>query len=677
MRFDDIRRLAAKHPAWLALGTALSVVALGEALAWPFLRLPVERLLAARLERRVVLGDDFGIRFVGPLRLRGNLLVVGAPPDGPVFVDKDGKPRDLVRAEGFALSLPWSSLLRLARGDAAPLRVNNLEVARLDAGLRRDAAGRANWSFGKPEPPDAEPNLPRFERLAVAAGRIGLDDARLRLAVDATVRTLEGSGVAATQAAGLEIKATGRYGDAPLAALIRSSGLLALAASVQRDPAVPVTAELRIGDTELVLEGRGRDLLHLHSFNGAYRIKGKSLARIGDVLKVALPTTGAFSSAGRIVKDGGVWNVLVDRFAVGESRLHGRFRYDRGRQPPLLSGELGGTRLDLPDLIPALGGRPRDAPKTPRDRLLPRREFDIPALGFMNADVAARIDRFTLGTAWLEPMEPLKARLVLRDKVLSLEGLQAHTARGDLRGRLALDARKHVPFWTIDVDWSGVDLERFIKARDVAARAQPGAKPGYISGVLGGRAKLQGRGRSTAAMLGSLDGSSQWWISNGRISRLLVELIGLDIAQSLGMIVGGDQRLRLRCAVASLAVADGVMRPDTAVIETDLTTTRATGAISLADERLALRFTAHPRNVSPLALRSPVRVEGSFADPDVILDPVSIGGRAAAAAALAALTPAAALLALIDLGDPEKAVCRQALERMESKATSKARRPER
>ncbi len=666
MHLADIRPLVARHPGWLALGVALLLVALCEALAWPFLRAPLERLLAARLERRVVVGDGFGVRFIGPLRLRGDLLVIAPPAAGPVFIDGDGKPRDLLRAERFALSLPWSSVLRLVGGDDAPLVVRNLDVARLEAGLRRDADGRANWTFGERKPPDAEPSLPRFERLAVAAGRIGFDDARLRLAFDATLRTLEGSGVAGTQAAGLEIAATGRYRGAPLSARARSSGMLALAESGQDDPPVPVFVELRIGDSELVLDGRGRDLLRLQAFNGQYRIKGKSLSGIGDVLKVALPTTGSFSSAGSVVKDGSVWNVLVDRFAVGESRLHGRFRYDRGRQPPLLTGELGGTRLDLPDLVPAFGGRPRDIPKQPRDRLLPRREFDIPSLGFMNADVVARLDRFTLGTAWLEPMEPLKLRIMLRDRMLSLEGVEAHTARGDLRGRVAIDARRHVPLWTIDVAWSGVDLDRFVKARDVAAPKGKAAdgKPGYISGVLGGRAKLHGRGRSTAAMLASLDGSSQWWVGNGRISRLLVELIGLDIAQSLGVMVTGDERLPVRCAVASLTVDQGVMRPDTAVIETDLTTTRATGAISLADERLALRFTAHPRNVSPLALRSPVRVEGTFADPEVILDPVSIGSRVAAAAALAAVAPAAALLALIDLGDSEKAVCRDAIERL-------------
>ena len=668
MQADEIARFGSRHPLWLAAATALLVVAVCEWLEWPFLRAPFRQLMSAALERQVVLGDDFGVRFIGPLRLRGDLLVIPSPADGPAFANADGSARDLLRAERFAVALPWLSAWRLARGSDAAVEFANLEVARLDAGLRRDADGRANWQLGKRAEPERDLPLPRFERFAIANGRIGLVDERLRLALDATLRTLEGSEVAGPS--GLEIVAAGRYRNEPLAARLRTSGLLPLAAAADA-PAVPLNLELRIGRNELRLDGKGRDLLHLHAFNGAFRLKGESLAGIGDVLKVTLPTTGRFATAGQLVKEGQVWNLIVDDFSVGESRLHGRFRYDRGRAPPLLTGELGGARLDLPDLIPAFGGRVRNVPAPAgRTRLLPRRDFDIPALGFMDADVAADIERFTLGTAYLEPMEPLKARLTLRDKVLGLDRLLARTAGGELRGSLALDARAEVPRWTIDVAWSGVDLERFIKARDTAAAQRKTAadraagKPGYVSGRLGGRARLEGRGRSTAAMLGSLDGNSQWWVSNGRISRLLVELIGLDIAQSLGMVIGGDHHLPIRCAVASLAVRGGVMRPDIAVVETDITTTRATGAISLADERLALRFTAHPRNVSPIALRSPVRVEGSFADPDVLLDPVSIGSRVAAAAALAVVTPAAALLALIDLGDTEKAVCRQALGRM-------------
>ncbi|MBA3590639.1 hypothetical protein [Methylibium sp.] len=70
---------------------------------------------------------------------------------------------------------------------------------------------------------------------------------------------------------------------------------------------------------------------------------------------------------------------------------------------------------------------------------------------------------------------------------------------------------------------------------------------------------------------------------------------------------------------------------------------------------------------SPLALRSAVRIEGSFAEPDVSLETGALAARALAGVSLGAvLTPLAALLALVDLGDEEKAVCQKAVERLRS-----------
>ena len=57
------------------------------------------------------------------------------------------------------------------------------------------------------------------------------------------------------------------------------------------------------------------------------------------------------------------------------------------------------------------------------------------------------------------------------------------------------------------------------------------------------------------------------------------------------------------------------------------------------------------RRFSPLSLRSPFYVEGSFKDPNIRPDYKRMGLRAAAAVALGAITaPAAALVATADLG---------------------------
>lgn len=689
MQANDVARYGSRHPLWLGAALLVLLLALAEWLEWPFLRTPLQQLAANGLEREVTIGDDFGLRLFGPLRLRSNRLVIASPADGPALKDAEGRPRDLLRAEDLTLKISYLGLYRLLSGSEHAAHVDALDVARLDAALARDAEGRANWKFGKQR--EKASKLPEFERLAVRNGQIDIEDAPLRLALDATVRTLEGTqvdpAVPGAVAPGLELAAVGAYRGEPLSASLRTSGLLPLAASRADAPVVPLRAELRIAGTRLNLDGRGRDLLHLQSFSGRFALEGTSLSAVGDALKLTLPTTAAFAMHGQLGKEGAIWSVVVDKLEVGASRLNGRFRYDPTPEVPVLTGELGGARLELPDLIPAFGGPRQRAAAAARERgrVLPQREFDIPALGFMNAGVDVHLDSLTLGTAYLEPLEPVKGRVTLRDKVLTIDHLAARTARGDLSGKLSLDASAAMPRWHFDLAWTKVDLERFIKARDPVARPQKAAKakktakpgqaapppatgqPGYVSGQLSGRARLDGTGRSTAAMLASLDGSSQWWVRNGSASRLLLELIGLDIAQSLGLLIAGDERLPVRCAVANLTVKDGVMRPEVAVIETDLTTTNASGEISLAEERLALRFTAHPRNVSPLTLRSPVRVEGSFADPQVVLDPASIGSRVAAAAALAVVTPVAALLALVDLGDDEKAVCQQAVARMSAK----------
>lgn len=671
------------------------VVVLGvlETIEWPFLRQPVESALRRALARDVSIGPDFGVRFIGPLRLRTDLLVVGPAPDGPTVDDLRGQNRDLLRASGVRLAVPWTTVFALLRrqdpADAAtrpPPVIDSLEVARLEAALARDADGRANWRFGPQE--ERRPLvLPEFGRLAMTSGEILLDDALMRLRLEAAVRTQEGAvAEPATEraAAGLDIAARGTYRGQALVAHLHSSGLLPLADAGMSSPPVPLRLEVRLGSAQLDFEGSGRDVLHLAALSGKFRLSGPSLASAGDAVGVTLPTTGPFTMHGHAAKDGAVWTADIREFEVGRSQLNGSFRFDPTRRVPKLSGRLGGARLSLLDLGPAVGTTPpapgpgaKRATARPAStrvagpRVLPQREFDIPSLAAMDADVHIALDQFDLGTAQLDKLAPFKAHAVLENQVLTFGDLVARASGGEVRGLLSVDARPEKPLWRADIRWSGVELERFVKPRNPTERTRAGAKrtgtgelPGYVSGHLGGRARVHGSGRSTAQVLATLSGEAQLWVRNGRISHLLVEASGLDIAQALGMVVRGDEQLPMQCAVAGLNVRDGKVWPEAAVIETSDSTLRIGGVVSLADERLGLVFKALPKDKSPLTLRSPLFIEGTFANPEVRLDTSSIGARLAASAALAAAAPIAALLALFDLGEPEKEVCQEAFQRV-------------
>ena len=95
----------------------------------------------------------------------------------------------------------------------------------------------------------------------------------------------------------------------------------------------------------------------------------------------------------------------------------------------------------------------------------------------------------------------------------------------------------------------------------------------------------------------------------------------------------------------------GVLRPRSAVVDNRDSRIDIDGRISLADETLDLRLVAKPKDFSLLTLRSPVRLQGTLADPRVALEGKALGGKAIAAIALGALAPPAALLAFIDPGE--------------------------
>ena len=724
------RRHGWRNAGFGALGVlAVLAIAIGvcEFLEWPFLRHPLETKLSQILDRPVAFGDRFGVRLLGSVRAHTDSMVIGpAPANGPTLVDDAGKPRDFMRANSVKLALSYRALYQQWKGTGQPLQVHLLDVDGLELNLKRDGDGRANWQFGAAQPatPASSPQLPQFERLNVRNGEVRIVDEPLQISADAHVATREGSAEAAAIAAsgasspqvriatvgstnlvgsaplaasggtasparqalviddstpGLQVDGKGTYRHAPLVLQLRSSGLLPLAASDTDAVAVPLWLDVHADKTQIRVDGTATDLLHFGGMDATFVASGPSLAAVGDALGVTLPTTAKFATHGRLQKHGKVWDAGIAAMDIGSSRLRGDFKFDTGPDIPVLTGTLGGSRLALVDLGPAFGAAAPGAPASSNakpGRVLPEREFDIPSLKAMNADVGVQLAVLDLGTTALEPFQPLQGHITLQDGVLTLKNLLARTSAGEVQGLIALDSRPALPKWNADLRWSGIQLDRFIKTRDVAVRKRPdGAKPdvGYISGALGGNAQLTGTGNSTAKLMASLDGKARLWVRDGTVSHILVEAAGIDVAQALGVFVKGDDKLPMQCALAQFDLVNGKVMPEVFVIDTKDTTMLIDGDLSLADESLALRMTAHPHDFSPLAPRTPVKVIGTFSDPHIRPEMKPLALRAGAAAALSLASPLAALLALVDFAQPERDVCTAAVAHVRGAAQAGVR----
>lgn len=655
-------RMRRRRWPWVAGGVLLvllALVGLGEVAGWPWLGKPAERWLERTLDRRVSLGDDgaegLRVRFFGSLRLRAPALELGAP--------RWSADAYMLRAQDVSLRLRYRDLLAVRQGER--LRIDALEAATLDLKLERRADGSASWQFGPPKPPTGDrPDLPIFGRLLVSEGRLSYVDVPLELALEGRATLRDSSAQAAAGASaptgpasaaapavaasgppvGLRLAATGRQRDTEFSLRLDSGSVLPLFDDSGSTPPVDVSIDAHSGASRLRFDGTARDALRLDRLAGRFEVSGPSLSRLGDVLGITLPTTERFALNGRLRKEAATWSVLVDAAQVGQSRLQGAFRFDGEREPrPLLSGRLGGAQLRLADLAPVVGAPVEGiAPPPKKGRTLPDREFDIPSLRAMDANVLVDIASVDLGSAFGEPMRPLKTHLRLDDGFLQLTDLDVRTAQGRVQGAVTLDSRPAQPLWRARLGWADIALERWLK------QPRSDGKPPYIAGRLAGRADLRGTGRSTAAMLGSLGGEAVMRLHRGTVSHLAIELAGIDLAESLGLFLKGDEALPVQCAVGQFVVDRGVARPRVLVVDTADSTVWIDGQVSLRDERMDLRATVAPKDTSPLALRTPLHVRGSFAEPEVSLEKGPLVRKLAAAGLLAALSPLAALLPGID-----------------------------
>lgn len=637
---------------WIGALTGVALaIAWGEQSGWPWLVQPAASLLSESIAREVdVQGErQARVHLWGGVRLSAPQLRIGAPPwaDQPWFLTlHDGE-----------LALGYGALWRMARGGA--IEIERLRASRLQAWMQRLPDGRASWQMGhaaQNEPEQAgQGGLAAWQQLRIQdmvlqQGVVHVDDAVLGIQGRLGVSVVPTRGAQAWQWA---VEGLGKRGAQTVALQAHSTQPWAWQGERR------MALQGHVGAAHLRYSGLAPNADG--ALEGAFRLSGPSLASVGAAVGVTLPTTGAFDMSGRVSTNGPFTQVNVARARIGDSRLSGEFTHTRATQPPTLVGLLRGRRLALADLGPAVGvpATQTDAAE-PTARVLPDRPFNLPSLAAMNANVKVSIDVFETGVPALQDMRELRGRIRLTDSVLRIEQLSTQLAKGRVSGLLELDARRaEQAVLRADLDLDGVDVSRW-----VTPLQRPGQDP-YLSGVLQGRLDVVGRGRSTAELLGSLNGQADLTLHRGQVSHLGVELAGVDLMEGLLQWAQGDESLTIQCAQLRLLVRDGVVRPTPVIVSTDDSTLWVDGNISLKDESLDVRTRVAPKDFSLVALRTPVQVKGPWRDVDVKVFHANTWAKIAGAAALATLHPAAAIVPLIDAGQQDAARdadqrCRQA-----------------
>lgn len=604
----------------LAPGLALTVIPLD------WLKDPIaERVEAATGRSLRIVGDidiDWGLR---------PTLQVG----GLQFGNADWSDvQNMVEVESLVISIDLPELLT---GDVV---IPVLSVRAPLLLLERGPDGLANWTLRK-NVPNEPLSLPDIRRLEILDGRVRYREQMTETDVHVRVQS-----DAETQGGALYMDGEGTLHGETFVLHVRGDSLLAIH-DRQRPYRIGIFLQAR--DNRFRAEGALDDPLQLGGLDLRLSASGPDPTRLNDLLQIAVPSLPPYALQARVQYLGETWQFSDLSGTVGDSDLSGQFSIHTDGKLPRVSGDLQSKRLDFDDLAGLVGAEPAAGPgetvspeqrqaKAKRKagpRVLPTVPINVQKLQTFNADLRYRAARVDAGKL---PIDALEINAQLQDGELRLKPLRFEIGRGAIVAQLLLNTRRQPLSADVSIEVRNVDLRRMLAAFEISDDS---------AGTVAGRAKLWMEGDSTATLLASVDGGLYLLMTGGYLDQLLVELAGLDAAESVAVFLGEGKRVPIECGYADLQSTDGVVRISTLVLDSTDTLFLADGSINMNDESLDVILRPEPKDWSPVSLRGPLHIEGTFKD--VVLRPgASVIARGAAAVFGAAVAPLAALLPLIE-----------------------------
>lgn len=573
--------------------------------------------------------------------------------------------KDMVGAERADVTI---DLRELIAGRMSFPRIA-LTAPRID--LQNSPKG-GNWQIATPKSDEkkdeGEKAAPQIGQLSIDRGKLTYFDPADKTDVEVDIATQSGG----ESAKALMLRAKGKLRGETLEAVANGGPVLSL---TDTDSPYPFDAKISVGRTRAKIDGSVTGLQEFTAAKLKLDIEGETLAALHALTQLVLPETPPYRIRGLLVHEGEKWMFNDFTGNVGDSDLSGSLTATYIDSRPRLVATLQSKQLDIDDLAGFVGATPDTGPgetaspaqkveakkAEKEDRVLPDEPVDLAQLRSMDADV--EFEALSIRKKDL-PIDNLKTHLKLEKGVLSLEPLNFGVAGGRIESTMRIDAQKPKLVLDTKTHFTRLDLAKLLPGNSTVTKG---------TGLIGGRANLQSTGSSTAELLGNADGELGVAMRGGSFSNLLLEGAGLDAAEAVKFLVRGDKTVRVRCGVLDLEAKDGVFTPRIFVVDTTDTNIKVDGTVDMGKEELDLTVHPMPKDWSPLSLRSPLHLRGTFKEPKVRPDGKLLVKGGAAAALGALINPLAALLPLIETGPGKNADCDSLVAAAERTAAEAAR----
>jgi uncharacterized protein involved in outer membrane biogenesis len=570
--------------------------------AWFLLpRLDLAGLAAARAS--ALLGRDVAIE---SLRITPGWRIQFAL-SGVTLANVEGGTRaDMLRVEAVTAEL---DLVELLQGE--PL-LRELHVEGFSLILERNARRVANWHFGTGrEGPALLPDrsrFPQFDNIRISRGGILF---RTTGGMSLPARIESATLRAADLHAPIMLRAQGQYNGVgiTLEGPLDSIGTF-------RDAATPFSLDLTAtsGETSLAFIGSARDPLNLDGLQGQVELRAANpdvLLALGGSSRQGVPWL-PIELAGTLDRQGPVWRVSAAYGELDGAAFTGRaLQLTEGAlgEPDAIALDLAISRLDLNRVLRAAGQA--------------EGEVDLPLATF--GPGAPLIDlRLTVEELLYAGLEARDARLsaALRPEIVVVESLALQAFGARFSANAQVEPGSGEPQLTAEITMTEADLNTLRRALGLTEIP--------LTGRLEGRFLVAGRGQSLNEVAREMNLLAVLAIPGGTIAREVMDRPPNDPRPLLRASRG---RARLSCALGVLEMQAGVGEIAPLRLRAPNALVSGLASFDLNRQRLDLLFGSHRPGTGGITLEAPVRVSGSFADPEVAGAQWSTAGRARLSAA--------------------------------------------
>jgi AsmA family protein len=589
--------------------------------------------------------------WLGPLAARQASAVLGRPVEIERLHLRLGSPVAVI-AEGVVIGNPLGFL----PGEEPFLRIPRLTVW-LDAGayLRRQAIviplieldravtravstadGRTNYSFKFDANRTRDASIPEIGAMRIIDGRARVSLAGLRADFEVALSSVDAAG---QEQRTIKAEARGTYADQSLDATFLANALPSL-----RDPTADWPVELHVtnGPTRASLRGTLQVSPTPRAASLDLQLAGPDMALLRPLTGIPLLPTPPYDLGGKLDYTEGRFHFTGVAGRVGRSDVEGTLTVIQRPERPELTAELRSRSVDLHDIAGLLGGEP-GPPGTPgqtpqqqkraaqvreqaraNPRLLPDKPLNLPKLRGLDAHLVYHAERIQ-GRSM--PLDDLTLRMDVVDGALALRPLSFGVGAGRIVGDiLVTPAADEAVETRAEVRFERLDLARLMQAT--------GRHQG--TGALSGMARVEGTGRSIADILGHGDGALALSMTDGTLSKLLVDLTGLRLGSALLTSLGGEARTRIECFVADLALRRGTLSTRALLLETEDAVTEGQGLLDLEHEHVEMRLRTASKHLAVGVVPVPLLINGTLKAPSAAPDRAE-GANGGIASALAAL----------------------------------------